>query len=166
MRCKRCHTWNSATRRWHSHHKKRAMASTRYPTWILIADGKNARVLMREAHNSPLTVARELHGADATHARDLKTGPTGRFGSGRLEPRTDPLVHEKQQFARRLAELMNTAAREKLFRRLVLVAPPKTLGDLRMSLDGAASRLVSAEIPHDHVHTPPAELLQHLGDAL
>jgi protein required for attachment to host cells len=147
------------------------MPSTRYPTWILVADGKSARVLTQESHNAPLTLAEELHGPEATHARDLKTSPPGRFGLGStsrhaIEPRTDPMVHEKRQFARRVAEVMNAAARDKRFRRLVLVAPPKTLGELRSSLNGTASRLVSAEVPHDHIHTPPNELLAHLGDAL
>ena len=137
-----------------------------------MADGKSARVLTQEAHNAPLTVTEEWHGPAATHSRELKSSPPGRaFTSAStsrhaIEPRTDPLIHEKRQFARYIAELMNAAARDKRFRRLVLVAPAKTLGDLRVGLDAAASRLVGAEIPHDHIHTPPDELLQHLGDAL
>jgi protein required for attachment to host cells len=148
------------------------MPQRRYPTWILVADGKNARVLTQEAYNAPLTLAEEWSEPAVTHSRDLKTSPPGRgFGSTSasrhaIEPKTDPLVHEKRQFARRIAEQMNSAARDKRYRRLVLVAPPKTLGDLRNALDTAASRLVGAEVPHDHLHTPPNELRQHLGDAL
>jgi protein required for attachment to host cells len=148
------------------------MPPTRYPTWILVADAKSARVLTQDARNAPLALTEELQASPAAHARDLKSSAPGRaFTAGSpdrhaMEPRTDPLAHQKRQFARRLAELMNAAARRKRFRRLVLVAPPRMLGDLRAELDTAASRLVGAEIPHDHIRTPPDELLARLGDAL
>lgn len=148
------------------------MPFRRYPTWILVADGKRARVLTQEAYNVGLTLLDELDGPEAAHARDLKTSPPGRAFTAAsaarhaIEPHTDPLVHEKRQFARRLAEKMNAAARDKRFRRLVLVAPPKTLGDLRAALDQATSQLVGAEVPADHTRTPADQLLKHLGDAL
>jgi protein required for attachment to host cells len=148
------------------------MPSSRYPTWVLVADGKTARVLQQDAHSAPLTVTEELQASLPHHARDIKTSPPGRaFAAGTparhaMEPRTDPLAYEKHRFARRVAQLMNEAARQKRFRRLVLVAPPKTLGDLRAELDDAATKLVGAEVPHDHVHTPPDELLTRLADAL
>jgi protein required for attachment to host cells len=148
------------------------MPSSRYPTWVLVADGKIARILQQDAHGAALTVTEELQSALPGHARDLKSSAPGRaYAAGAaarhaMEPHTDPLVLEKQRFARRVAQLMNEAARQKRFRRLVLVAPPKTLGDLRAELDAAAAKLVGAEIAHDHVHTPPDELLTRLADAL
>jgi protein required for attachment to host cells len=50
--------------------------------------------------------------------------------------------------------------------RVVLLAPPTTLGDLRASLSEPVRAVVSAEIDKDLTKTPAAELLQHLGAVL
>ena len=93
----------------------------------------------------------------------------GRAAQGQrhsMEPRTDPKTYEKQNFARRVADLINDAASRKTFDQLVLVAPPKTLGELRTQLGDNARKLVIGEIHHDLVKTPIHELPQHLSEVL
>ena len=48
-----------------------------------------------------------------------------------MEPPTDPQRYAKYEFARELAERLEEAVHAHRFERLVLVAAPKTLGDLR-----------------------------------
>jgi protein required for attachment to host cells len=144
-------------------------------TWIVIADGMHARILRQDKRGGPLAAAldRELY-EPAVHgfSRDLKSDAPGRAfdtGSGArhaIEPRTDPKTHEKQVFARRVAELINDAALRKTFDQLVLVAPPKTLGELRTQLADGARKLVIGEIDQDLVKTPITKLQQHLSDVL
>lgn len=145
-------------------------------TWIVIADGMHARILRQDKRGAPLAPAldQELY-EPATHgfSRDLKSDAPGRAfdsgsGGGRhaMEPRTDPKTHEKQLFARRVAELVNDAASRKSFDQLVLVAPPKTLGELRTQLGESAKRLIIGEIDRDLVKTPASELAGHLSDVL
>jgi protein required for attachment to host cells len=62
--------------------------------------------------------------------------------------------------------LINEAAERKEFDRLILVAPPKTLGDLRANLSQRASGLVSGELDRDLVNTPVSKLEDHLADFL
>lgn len=144
-------------------------------TWIVLADGMHARVLRQDKHGARLVPAldRELY-EPAVHvfSRDLKSDAPGRaFDSGSgsrhaMEPRTDPKTHEKKLFALRVAELINTAAAQGTFDRLVLVAPPKTLGELRAQLEAHAKKLVIGEIPRDLLKTPAPELSAHLADVL
>jgi protein required for attachment to host cells len=144
-------------------------------TWIVIADGMHARILRQDKPGGPLAAAldRELY-EPASHgfSRDLKSDAPGRAfdpGSGArhsMEPRTDPKTHEKQTFARRVADLINDAASRGTFDQLVLVAPPRTLGELRTQLDDSARKLVIGEVHHDLVKTPIHELPQHLSEVL
>jgi protein required for attachment to host cells len=144
-------------------------------TWIVIADGMHVRILRQDKRGAPLAPAldHELY-EPAVHgfSRDLKSDAPGRaFDSGSgsrhaMEPRIDPKSYEKQIFAKRVAELINDAASRKSFDQLVLVAPPKTLGELRANLGEPAKKVVIGEIHHDLVKTPLTELPQHLSDIL
>lgn len=143
-------------------------------TWIVVADGMHARFL-RYRPGEKLTPAVEPELYDpAVHGRsvDLKSDHPGRAidpGSGAhhtIEPRHDPHTQEKQRFAGKIAEVINAAAARKEFDRLVIAAPPKTLGDLRKALDKHAAALVVAEVHRDLIKTPAAELLAHFTDAL
>jgi protein required for attachment to host cells len=143
-------------------------------TWIVVADGMHARFLLyRPGEKLTPAVEPELYDP-AVHGRslDLKSDHPGRAidpGSGAhhaIEPRHDPHTYEKHLFAGRIADVINAAAARKEFDRLVIAAPPKTLGELRKALDKRAAALVAAEVHHDLIKTPHAELLAHFSDAL
>lgn len=144
-------------------------------TWIVIADGMHARILRQDAPGGSLVSALAEEMVDpAVHgfARDLKSDHPGRAfdtGSGArhaMEPRSDPHALEKARFARCIAELINAAAGRNEFAKLVLVAPPKTLGELRADLDERARKRVIGELARDLVGTPMTELRGHLKDVL
>jgi protein required for attachment to host cells len=144
-------------------------------TWIVLADGMHARILQQDKHGAPLSPAldQELyHPAAHGFSRDLKSDAPGRaFDSGSggrhaMEPRTDPKTHENRLFARRVAELINDAALRKAFDQLVLVAPPKALGVLRMELGGHAKKLIIGEIGRDLLKISERELYDHLSEVL
>jgi len=60
-----------------------------------------------------------------------------------------PHRYEQQRFARELAELLETQHNQGEFQRLVLVASPGMLGDLRASLSGRLRKLVYKEEAKD-----------------
>ena len=82
------------------------------------------------------------------------------------EPRVDWHLFDKKKFAQELATSVNAAALKGSFDKLVLVAPPKTLGDLRGGLNQQAAEKVSAEIPKDYTHVTPKELQDHLSNLI
>lgn len=67
-------------------------------------------------------------------------------------------ARQKANFVRSAAGLWEDGALKGRFNRLVLIAPPKALGDLRSLLAKNVSRLVSEESPKDFVNVPVARV--------
>lgn len=139
-------------------------------TWILVADGARARVFV---NLGPSKGIEALEGAtiEADHRadREIMSDKPGRsfesVGDTRhaYEPRHDPHRELKRSFAEALAAMLDEKLAEKAYDRVVLVAPPATLGDLRAALSGAVRGAVYAELDKDLTNTPVAELPKHLG---
>jgi protein required for attachment to host cells len=75
-----------------------------------------------------------------------------------------PRKIQAQRFARRIATELGKAGRAKRFDRLVLMAAPSFLGQLRAALPAAMRKLVVAEVNRDLVHQTVAEVRSHLPD--
>lgn len=139
-------------------------------TWILIADGAHARLF---ANHGPGKGIEAVEGGviNGDHRPDdeLVRASAGRtfesVGETRhaIAPKTDPHRELKRTFAEHLAELMDRKFAAKAFDRLVIVAPPKALGDLRAALSDHLKPHIYAELDKDLVKTPTAELPEHLG---
>lgn len=138
-------------------------------TWILVADGARARVLMNDGIGKGLQPAVDgeiVHALPPT--RELGTDRPGRgqqrgvSGRHALEPHVDWHRFEKEKFSKEMAALLDAAAERGAFHRLVLIAPPRTLGDLRTALGAKARALVHAEIDKDLTHVTVRELPDHL----
>lgn len=142
-------------------------------TWIVIADGARARIVLNEGPGRGVS---ELEGMEfqASHSpnRDINADKPGRTfdsaGAGRhaKEPPSDAHRMKKKKFARQIAGILETALRKKDFDRLVLVAPPAMLGDLRAELSSQVASRVEAEIKKDLTHDNTAQLARHLGSVL
>jgi protein required for attachment to host cells len=147
------------------------MKSTR--SWIVIADGAQARVLENSGPGKGLTAlpAEEMQRA-LPPSRDIGTDRPGRthdrMGPGRhaMEPPTDPHREEKRRFATELAERLNTAAQQNSYDRLVLVAPAKTLGDLRKALSKEAAAKIDGELSKDLIKISDQDLPGHLSTVI
>ena len=143
-------------------------------TYILVADGARARLYANQGVGKGLQpVSGATHRADLHHHdRDILADRPGRtfnsVGQGRsaMEPQTEWHRFEKHKFAREMAKVLDAAAANKAFDRLILVAPPATLGDLRTELADATRKMVTAELPKDLTRHAEQELPQHLGTVL
>lgn len=142
-------------------------------TWIVVADGAQARFLLNQGPGKGLEAALEEEATEARQpTRDLGSDRPGRvhdrLGPGRhaMVPRVDWHQFEKQKFAREMATILDSAAQRKFFDRLVLVAPPKTLGTLRSALNKNTARMVSGEVAKDLTQVTVGELPDHLGKVI
>jgi protein required for attachment to host cells len=92
----------------------------------------------------------------------------GSAGSARhmAEPHVDAREEVKQHLAVVIARALDAAKTQKRFNRLVLVAPPKMLGEIKKHLSKAVLKAVVAELPKELTHYDGAELLEHLQDVL
>jgi protein required for attachment to host cells len=98
--------------------------------------------------------------------RPGRTFDSAGHGRHAMEPPTDPKRVEQHAFFTEVAERLEAAARGGKFDRLVLVAEPRALGELRRLLAPAVAAKVSAELDKDLTHLPPAEIGERLGGVL
>lgn len=114
-------------------------------TWILIADGGHARVLVGEGRKSRFQIHPDMN----LHATDVVEGPVETERPGRVQESVGPMRHAieprtphkrvvESDFARHISRRL--AEKLEHYDRLVIVAAPKTLGDLRGFLAPAVEK--------------------------
>jgi protein required for attachment to host cells len=135
-----------------------------HSAWVFVGDGQKALFLINEGdekfpnlrrlsveeHQDPPT--RE-QGSDAP-GRAYSSVGWGRSAVGQ----TDWHELEKERFAEAIADRINKAAQSEAFIQLVIVAPPKILGDLRHEFTKETKTKIVAEIPKDLIHHTIAEI--------
>jgi protein required for attachment to host cells len=142
-------------------------------TWILIADGARARVLQ---NSGPGKGVQQVVGCDyrTSHEadREIRADRPGRTfdsaGAGRhaMEATSSPHRMAKDDFARALMSDLERKHATGNFDRLLIVAPPRALGDLRHHIPGALKSVLVGEVHKDLTHVPNDELAAHIGDFL
>ena len=143
----------------------------RHPkTWILIADGARARIVDYHGPDHPPTaVDGHEYGGDHSATGEMMSDAAGRthnsVGPGRsaIEGRTDPHRELKVEFARRLADILGLELAKGAFDRLVIVAAPVTLGDLRPMLSEQVRATIVGEVAADLTKIPNNQVISHLG---
>jgi len=141
-------------------------------TWVLIADGSRARLFVREPDSSlSPALDQELIGTNLP-SREIASDRPGRTfdsgGQGRhaKEPPTDPARHAQSEFAREIANLLDDKRKTHAFDRIVVVAPPRFLGELRSMMPQQLQDLVTAEVAKDLTKSPTHVLKDQLTDLL
>jgi len=139
-------------------------------TWIVIADGSRAHIVKRRDEGPGFDVVANLASPEAHLAsHELRSERPGRVReSGNaahhsVEPRQDPHMALKVAFIDSVAEHLNKEADSDAFDRLVLIAPPRSLGELRGALGPRAAAKVFAAFGKDLTKLPLDELDQHLA---
>ncbi|MGC1864192.1 MAG: host attachment family protein [Methylocystis sp.] len=137
--------------------------------WVLVGDGR--RALFLENHGDPdvldLRVI-EARVEDNPATRDQGTDAPGRAFASRGGPRssletTDWHELEKEHFADRIAETINKVAETGEMKEVVLIAPPRVLGELRKHLSVKAQAKVKGEIDKDLTRHPISEIEKALA---
>jgi protein required for attachment to host cells len=140
--------------------------------WVLVADGEKALFLenMTDDANPNLRVWREER-QDNPADREQGTDRPGRFGDpgpGQRSAFEETDWHRlgKERFAQDLAERLYAFAHRGAFDRLVIVAPPRVLGDLRPRLHKEVADRVVAEVPKTLANHPVVEIEALVAEAL
>jgi protein required for attachment to host cells len=145
-------------------------------TWIVVADGARARFFSPAEDGKTLVPARKadmVAPQSRQHTRDLVSDRPGRsFSSSRagqrhsFEATHDPHKLEKHKFTAALAGMLDEACERKDFDQLVLVAPHRSLGELRGLLSERVQRCIRKEIARDLTGVTPSTLWRHLQPEL
>ena len=131
-----------------------------YETWMLIADGEKALFLknLGDAELPNFEVQRVEEHENPSDQEQSANRP-GRLSDGGPNHRsavedTDFHQLEKERFAAERSDILYKMAHKKRFERIVLVAPAKTLGELRDRLHKEVKDRVVGEISKDLTNHP------------
>lgn len=121
-------------------------------TWIVVADGVGARLFEEPRRNGALHLLHDLK-APMEERRPLRPRGTvfERAGGGRHGvPEGSPTDIAEEKFLHEVADTLRKAAAAGRYHHLVLIAPPKALGELRSFLGEDAERIELSD-HHDRV---------------
>ena len=137
--------------------------------WIVVANGGEAHIMQRTKPGG-FTELMTLRSEGNKKTHEMVSDKAGRafssagVGRSAIEPHTDPQRHAKQVFAHDIAHMLK--AEEAEYDRLVLVAPPRMLGDLRAALDSSLRGRIIAEMNKDFTHSLKQELPEQLEETV
>lgn len=110
--------------------------------WIVVADSSQARIFGMDDPQGGLQQLETLEHPEALkHARDINADRPGRAfdskGAGRhaMGTAVDPVEQEQIRFAKEIGAYLKAACQDGRCKRLLLVAGPRLLGELRQHLD-------------------------------
>jgi protein required for attachment to host cells len=127
-----------------------------HDSYILVADGAKMLFFRNtgDAEKLNLTVLAAEQQADP-YDRDIKTDQAGQkpgvpgSGAGFTAGENDFHKQAEDRFAAEAAQRINRAALANEFEKLIIVAPPKTLGELRKHYHKQVESRIAAEIAKD-----------------
>ena len=136
-----------------------------HDSYVLVADGAKLLFFRNEgdADQINLKVVAAEQQQDQKDS-DIKTDQAGRkpgapgVSGGSSAGETDFHQQAEDRFAADAADRINRAALAGMFERLVIVAPPKTLGELRKHYHKQVESRIVAEIPKDLTGHPVGKI--------
>ena len=133
-------------------------------SFVVVADGKKMLFFRNEGDSDfpKLEVERKRATSDAPDREQKSDAPGRAFnsaGSGRSAyEEADFHQLEEDRFAAETAELLRKRALRNEFESLIVVAPPRTLGELRKHYHKEVEKRLAGEIAKDLTGHPVAEI--------
>lgn len=130
-------------------------------TWIFVGDGRKALFFRNEGNVNEVKLKTEQVFINPERGRTRELG-TDRPGRTRQRMASEVSAMEQadwheiaeERFAAEIGEVVQALCRKGTIKRLVLVAPPKTLADLRKSLPESLHSAIVAEVNKDLTKHP------------
>ncbi len=128
--------------------------------WIMVADGEKAVFLrnLTDAEDPHFEVIRKEEQENPSDREQSANRPGRKAdnGTGQSSAMDDTDWHElaKERFADEMAERLYGFAHRGRFEKILLVAPPKTLGELRRKLHKEVESRVIGEVPKSMTNLP------------
>lgn len=119
-------------------------------TWIVIADGGHARILLNTHRDEGVTELPLISAHDPRLAEYHGNAESAVHHTPVFKPSEDRRQEDK--FLYTLAETLQGGVARKACDELVLVAPATALGLLRKALNAQTHKHVVAEVVHDYTH--------------
>lgn len=138
---------------------------------VVVADGRKMLFFRNEGDATKLNLT-VVHAEEQDNPadRDQKTDAAGRASSthgasGSAMGEVDFHQQEEDRFAAETAKLLKTRALKGDFDNLVIIAPPRTLGEMRKHYHKEVSDRIAGELAKDLTGHPVAEIEKILAAA-
>lgn len=139
-------------------------------TWVLVANGSEARIYATEMAIKTLTLIKEFnHPESRQKGAELASDRSGHFNGetmgtahGAFTEATDPKSYEMERFAMELADKLNDGRNRHQYKNLIIVSSPRFHGLLNKQINPQVSKLVGRHVEKDFTALPPKELLRKL----
>jgi protein required for attachment to host cells len=141
--------------------------------WVVVADGAKARFYTPNDNVSgfqPAGPVIALSRGAKLRSRELKSDRPGRSVSSSrnglrhaIEPKHDYHKLEKHRFTVALAEMLDRALSEDAFEDLIIVAPRRSLGEMRILLPDHVKSRVQGEVAKDLTRDSAEQLWEKLA---
>ncbi len=138
--------------------------------WIVVADKRIARIFRKT--NSHLELIGEALPTHQHRAKGMPDNSMGRVTSlhgshhHKLTPHIEPGRSDAIHFAQDLSSRLGEAVQRDSFDRLVLIATPRTLGDIRPQLHKSVQDRIIAEVNKDLTKMNERQLEEELKDII
>jgi protein required for attachment to host cells len=136
-------------------------------TWVLVADGTRARIFTKNFKSLSNAMGQDFVADNLRDSEIYMDKPGRSFESSNstrhaYQPRTDWHEYQKQLFAKEICAILAKASENAEFDELIIISPPKMLGDIREYLGKQILSKITAEIPKDISKLSEHDLLNYL----
>ena len=142
-------------------------------TWVVVADHQHGHAFQNDGPNRGLqpvdgfSFETHLHfGRDLISDRPTRTFSRADGKPQAVEPKTDPHRQEGERFVAGMAAALAAASDRGEFQRLLLIAPPRALGEFRRQLPPKVRDKIVAEIDQDLTQVPVDKIVAHVAPHL
>ncbi len=135
--------------------------------WVVIADRKKAHIYRKTTQKLEKIGEAKADGKASFISGAAKSGGYSHTSGGNIhysDPRDQEHHHDDVHFIHGMAGWLDQAVQENAFDRLVLVAAPRTLGDLRAVLSKPVHARVMAEVSKELIKMPQKKLEEELAE--
>lgn len=140
---------------------------------IVVADSARARIFTADSAHSPLNEIETMaHPEGRMHEQDMVTDmpgkDSGKGGGGdhAFQEKIEPKEEEMIEFAKRLADYLDETRKANKLNKLLLVAAPAFLGELRTHLSKETSEKIVFELDKNLAQHSIEDIRQHLSKFL
>lgn len=136
---------------------------------IIVADSTRARIFTTDSTHSPLDEIETLaHPEGRMHEQDMVSDMPG-TGAGKggagdhtYQEKIEPKQQEMMAFAKRIADYLDDTRKANKLEKLLLIASPEFLGELRNNLSNETREKVSFELDKNLAHHSVEDIRKHL----
>jgi len=139
----------------------------RKDTWVIVANSTQARIFKAGETRTLVEVNALVHPESRLHEGDIVADKSGCSSDGVCDSRssweqeTSPKRREMNNFAKQLADHLESARNHGEFTKFYIAASPAFLGQMRHEMSNPLIQFLAGEVDKDITHMKPDEIREY-----